>query len=113
MVARLVYGIKRAVDPCYDVVQHRRAIGEHAVRDAGELIVALRCETPTQIALVAREHIDAKPTGALIRGQLVDDLSGKNATSGGARLTDVNEPTTIPEATPSASIAVTTHTPVG
>src|SRR5580692_8690096 len=46
-------------------------------------------------------------------GQLVDDLSGKNATIGGSSDTDVNEPMTSPAGPVSGSIAVTTQTPVG
>src|SRR3954469_3031788 len=47
-----------------------------------------------------------------IRGQLVDDRSGRNATSGGSSDTDVNDPTAIPAGPPSAATAVTTATPV-
>ena len=46
-------------------------------------------------------------------GQLVEDLSGKNATIGGSSDTDVNEPMTIPAGPVSGWTAVTTHTPVG
>src|SRR3954467_14508326 len=42
-----------------------------------------------------------------------DDLSGMNATSGGASDTEENDPTAIPAALPSASMPVTTATPVG
>src|SRR3954470_24901141 len=48
-----------------------------------------------------------------IRGQLVEPLSGKKATSGGFSDTDVKEPTTKPARPPSGSVAVTTQTPVG
>ena len=46
-------------------------------------------------------------------GQLDDDLSGMNATSGGSSDTDVNDPTAMPAYPPSGSAAVTTQTPVG
>jgi hypothetical protein len=48
-----------------------------------------------------------------IRGQLVEPLSGKKATSGGLSDTEVKDPTTKPARRPSASVAVTTQTPVG
>jgi hypothetical protein len=48
---------------------------------------------------------------ARIFGQLVDDLSGRKATSGGSRDTDVNELTTIPTG-PDGPVAVMTATPV-
>src|SRR3954449_10789209 len=40
-------------------------------------------------------------------GQLDDDRSGMNATSGGSSDTDENEPTAMPAGAPSASIPVT------
>jgi hypothetical protein len=48
-----------------------------------------------------------------MRGQVVEDLSGKKPMSGGSSETEVKDPTTIPSRVPSGSIAVTTHTPVG
>src|ERR1700680_4866229 len=48
---------------------------------------------------------------ARIFGQLVDDLSGRKATSGGSRDTDVNELTTMPTG-PSRPVAGITGTPV-
>src|SRR3954471_11393743 len=46
-------------------------------------------------------------------GQLEDDRSGMNATSGGSSDTDENDPTAIPAGRPSPSMPVTTATPVG
>src|SRR5690349_2708294 len=46
-------------------------------------------------------------------GQLDEDLSGMNATSGGSSDTEVKDPTAMPAGLPSASIPVTTATPVG
>ena len=48
-----------------------------------------------------------------IFGQLDEPRSGKNATSGGSRETDVNEPTAMPAGRWFGGDAVTTHTPVG
>ena len=48
---------------------------------------------------------------ARIFGELVNDLSGRKATSGGSRDTDVNELTTMPTG-PDGPIAVITATPV-
>jgi hypothetical protein len=47
------------------------------------------------------------------RAQLPESLVGRNATSGGSRETEVNEPTTMPAGVPSSVTAVTTATPVG
>lgn len=49
----------------------------------------------------------------MILGQVVEERPGKNATSGGSRDTEVNEPMTMPTGVPSGSFAVTTVTPVG
>src|SRR5580704_9630901 len=46
-------------------------------------------------------------------GNVEDFLAGRNATSGGSRETEVNEPTTMPCGVPSGSHAVATATPVG
>ena len=50
---------------------------------------------------------------SLNRGQLLDALSGMNATSGGSSETELNEPIAIPAGLPSGSIPVMTATPVG
>lgn len=49
----------------------------------------------------------------MILGQVVEERPGKNATSGGFRDTETNEPITMPTGVPSGSFAVTTVTPVG
>ena len=61
---------------------------------------------------LARILTQKRPTCAM-RGQLLDVLAGKKATSGGSSETDVKEPTTMPTGAPFASTAVTTQTPVG
>src|SRR6476660_7039530 len=48
-----------------------------------------------------------------IFGKLVDDRSGRNATSGGSRDTEVNDPTAMPTGPAASCSAVTTTTPVG
>jgi hypothetical protein len=48
-----------------------------------------------------------------IFGIVLDVLAGMNATSGGSRETDVNEPTVIPVGHPSPSVAVMATTAVG
>src|SRR5690242_2363107 len=48
-----------------------------------------------------------------ILGQLDEDLSGKNATSGGSSDTEENEPMARPAGEPSSSRPVITTTPVG
>ena len=61
----------------------------------------------------AASTLTRKPPVARIRGQLVLARSGRNPTSGGFRETEVKVPTTIAAVPPSASVAVTTATPVG
>src|ERR1700684_513660 len=48
-----------------------------------------------------------------ILGQLLDALSGMNATNGGSSDTELNEPIASPDGWRSASIPVITATPVG
>src|SRR5688572_21695212 len=91
----------------------------------GEPVPAGRCCCPSNLSATfeaKRRHTDSwssprmftqNDPACAIRGQVLELLSGKKATSGGSRETLVNEPTTMPAGGPSGGVAVTTHTPVG
>jgi hypothetical protein len=97
MIAGFVDGVQRAIDPGDHVIDDGGAIGRNAMRDACELVDSPRREGAAD----------------LLRGQVLELLSGKKATSGGASDTDVKDPTARPVFSPLASVVVTTQTPVG
>src|SRR5919201_6921837 len=80
-----------------------------------------RSKTSGALALTSRQRpswpaastFTQKAPLAMILGQVVEERPGKNATSGGSRDTEVNEPMTMPVGVPSGVLAVTTVTPVG
>jgi len=108
VVAAVVLGLDRAVQPADRRLEDRAAGRGGPVRDALEAVDAAGGEAARDLLVLVAEDVDDDA----LRGQVDEERAGQNATSGGSRDTEMNELAAIPCRSPSW-LVVTTTTPVG
>src|SRR3954471_16985327 len=74
---------------------------------------ALEANARQMCSWSAPRTLAQKNPASRIFGKVVDFLSGRNATRGGSRETEVNDPTAMPTGAPSGPMDVIPATPVG
>lgn len=105
--------VERTVDPHDAVIKDRVPGWRQAMRHALKLVAAPCGKLTAKTQLMAADDIHAKLPQARILGQLVEPLSGKKPTNAGSSDIEVNDPTAMPNNSPSALRAVMMQTPVG